>query len=470
MGGQAKAERYEAIVIGTGQAGKPLARDLGAAGWRTAVIEREHVGGTCINVGCTPTKTMVASARVAHLARRAADYGVQGCVPRIDLGAVVRRKRRVVESFRDGSRRRLEQTPGVELIFGEAALAGRGAVEVRLRDGGTRRLEAEKIFINTGTRSAAVPIAGIDGVPVLDNASIMEIETLPEHLLVVGGGYIGLEFGQMFRRFGSRVTVVHRQERLLTREDPDVAEAVAEILRQDGIDLLLESSPTRAERGPDGSVRLSVKGPRGESALSGTHLLLAAGRVPDTERLNLESAGVRTDRRGFIQVDERLRTSAEGVYALGDVKGGPAFTHISYDDYRIVRDNLLLKKNATTTGRLVPYTVFIDPQLGRVGLSETEAREQGRRFRVARLPMTHVARAIEMDETRGFMKAIVDADSGQILGCAVLAVEGGEIMSALQVAMMGRLPYTALKEGIFAHPTLAEALNNMFLALDASTG
>jgi pyruvate/2-oxoglutarate dehydrogenase complex dihydrolipoamide dehydrogenase (E3) component len=290
----------------------------------------------------------------------------------------------------------------------------------------------------------------------------MELDTVPEHLIVLGGGYIGLEFGQMFRRFGSKVTIVQRSSQLLSREDADVAEAVANILREDGVEVLLETNALRADQGSDGSPQLTVRTPAGESILNGSHLLVAAGRVPNTERLNLPAAGVRADKGGFIQVNERLETNVPGIYALGDVKGGPAFTHISYDDFRIIRTNLLEGGNASTTGRLVPYTVFIDPQLGRVGLSEEEARAQGRNIRVAKLPMEDVARALEMDETRGFMKAVVDADTGQILGCAVLGVEGGEIMAMVQIAMMGRLPYTALRDAVFAHPTLAESLNNLF--------
>ncbi len=461
-------EGFDAIVIGTGQAGKPLARALGRAGFRTAILEREHVGGSCINHGCTPTKTMVASARVAYLARRAAEYGIHaGGAVRVEMGEVIARKRRLVESFREGSRRGLESTPSVSLLFGEAAFDGERSVVVSERDGETRRLRADRIFINTGTRSATPAVLGIDSVPTLDNISIMEMEALPEHLVVLGGGYIGLEFGQMFRRYGSRVTVVHRGKRLLSREDADVADEVGKILREDGLEVRLETTPVRVERGREGSVRLAVQGPGGEGVVSGSHLLAATGRVPNSDRLNLAAAGVETDHAGFIRVNERLETSAPGVWALGDVKGGPAFTHISYDDFRVVRANLLESGGATTSGRLVPYTVFIDPQLGRVGIGEDEARATGRNIRVGVLPMTHVARAIEAGETRGFMKAVVDADTGKILGCAVLGMEGGEIMAMFQIAMMGDLPYTALKEGIFAHPTLAEALNNLFLAMDA---
>jgi pyruvate/2-oxoglutarate dehydrogenase complex dihydrolipoamide dehydrogenase (E3) component len=289
---------------------------------------------------------------------------------------------------------------------------------------------------------------------------------LPDHLLVLGGGYIGLEFGQMFRRFGSAVTVVQRSNQLLGREDPDVAEEVAKILREDGVEVLLETQTLRAEQA-DGTIRLTVRTQNGERTLSGSHLLVAAGRVPNTDALNLSAAGVKTDKGGTVQVNERLETNVPGIYALGDVKGGPAFTHISYDDFRIIRTNLLEGGNTTTTGRLVPYTVYIDPQLGRVGLSETEARATGRPIRVAKMPMAYVARALEMDEARGFMKAIVDADTNQILGYTALGVEGGELMSMVEIAMMGKVPYTTLRDGIFAHPTLAEALNNLFASVDA---
>jgi pyruvate/2-oxoglutarate dehydrogenase complex dihydrolipoamide dehydrogenase (E3) component len=460
------AERYEAIVIGTGQAGKPLSLALARAGWKTAIIEREHVGGTCINVGCTPTKTMVASARVAYLARRAADYGVRPNPVQVEMAKVRQRKQAIVDSFRNGSQRQLEKTEGVDLLLGEASFSGPKTVQVQMKSGETRHLTADKIFINTGGRPEKPPVAGLDSVPTLDSTSIMELDVLPEHLLVLGGGYIGLEFGQMFRRFGSAVTVVQRGKQLLAREDTDIAEEVAKILREDGVEVLLETEALRAEKA-DSTVRLTVRTPTGERVLSGTHLLVAAGRAPNTDGLNLGAAGVQIDERGFVQVNERLETNAHGVYGLGDVKGGPAFTHISYDDFRIIRTNLLEGGNATTTGRLVPYTVYIDPQLGRVGLSEGEARTQGRRVRVAKLPMAHVARALEMDEPRGFMKAVVDADTNQILGCAILGVEGGELMSMLEIAMMGSLPYTTLRDGIFAHPTLAEALNNLFTAMDA---
>jgi pyruvate/2-oxoglutarate dehydrogenase complex dihydrolipoamide dehydrogenase (E3) component len=460
------AEQYDAIVIGAGQAGVPLATALARSGRRTAIIEREHVGGTCINEGCTPTKTMVASARVAYLARRAADYGVHTGPITIDMAKVRQRKRDIVESFRGGSQRRIESTEGVDLLMGEARLTGAHELEVQLNDGEVRQLSAGLIFINTGARSSKPQVAGIDEVPVLDSTTIMELDAVPEHLLVLGGGYIGLEFGQMFRRFGSRVTIVQRGGQLLGREDADVAAAVAEIMREDGIEVLLNTSAQRVERAADGGIRLTVRTPDGERALSGSHLLQAAGRTPNTDRLNLAAAGVATDKGGFIKVNERLETDVPGIYGLGDVKGGAAFTHISYDDFRIIRANLIEGGSATTRDRMVPYTVFIDPQLGRIGIGEDEARAAGRRVRVAKMPMNYVARALEMDEPRGLMKAIVDGDSDQILGFAVLGIEGGEIMAQVQMAMAGRLPYTYLRDAIFAHPTLAEGLNNLFANLE----
>jgi pyruvate/2-oxoglutarate dehydrogenase complex dihydrolipoamide dehydrogenase (E3) component len=456
---------YDAIVIGAGQAGVPLSQALARAGWRTALIEMKHVGGTCVNEGCTPTKTMVASARVAYLARRSSDYGVSTGPVHVDLAAVQERKRAIVDSFRSGSRRRLEDTDGLDLWIGEGRFISPGTVEVRLSDGASRHFNSNTIFINTGARPRVPELAGLEDVPWLDSTSIMELQTLPRHLLILGGGYIGLEFGQMFRRFGSDVTIVHRGPQLLSREDADVASEVLGILRQDGITVHLNANAT-AVKTDDGALALETATPDGRQTVAGTHLLVAIGRVPNTERLNLAAAGVTTDERGFVVVDHRLQTNVQGVYALGDVKGGPAFTHISYDDFRVIRSDLLEGGNASTLGRLVPYTVFIDPQLGRVGMSEREAKRNGLRYGVAKLPMTHVARALEVEESRGFIKAIVDSDTDQILGAAVLGVEGGEIMSILQMAMMGQVPYTVIRDAVFAHPTLAESLNNLFAAID----
>jgi pyruvate/2-oxoglutarate dehydrogenase complex dihydrolipoamide dehydrogenase (E3) component len=458
-------QHYDSVMIGAGQGGIPLARALAQAGRKTALVEREHVGGTCINEGCTPTKTMVASAKVAYFDRRSTDYGVQNGPVSVDMVKVRQRKRDIVESFRGGSERRIESTEGLDLLMGEARFTGPKELEVRLNRGETLQLTADNIFINVGARPATPPIEGLDSVPTLNSTSIMELDEVPEHLLVLGGGYVGLEFAQMFRRFGSEVTVVQRGKQLLTREDTDVAEAVAEVLREDGIEVLLETQAQRAEQS-DGKIQLTVSTPDGERVLESSHLLVAAGRPPNTDLLNLDAAGIETDKRDFVKANERLETNVPGIYALGDVKGGPAFTHISYDDFRIIRTNLLEGGDASIADRLVPYTVFIDPQLGRVGMSEQEAREQGYNIRVARMPMSHVTRALEMDEPRGMMKAVVDVDTGQILGCAVLGIEGGEIMAMLQIAMMGKVPYTVLREGVFAHPTLAESLNNLFATID----
>jgi pyruvate/2-oxoglutarate dehydrogenase complex dihydrolipoamide dehydrogenase (E3) component len=460
----AAPEHYDAVVIGAGQAGVPLAQALAQSGRKTALIERAHVGGTCINEGCTPTKTMVASARVAHLARRGADYGVHTGPVVVDLARVRQRKRDIVASFRGGSERRIAQTENLDLLMGEAAFIAAKSLDVRLNAGGHVILTADLIAINTGTRPARPPLAGLDQVPTLDSTSIMELERLPEHLLVLGGGYIGLEFGQMFRRFGSQVTIVQRGGQLLGREDPDVAEAVAAILREDGVNVLLDTPALRVRYSGD-EIALDVQAGAGEQTLRGTHLLVATGRTPNVERLGLEAAAIDVDKRGFITVDARLQTNVPGVYALGEVNGGPAFTHMAYDDFRIIRSNLLEGGSATIDGRLVPYTMFIDPQLAHVGLSEREARAQGRDIRVATMPMSYVARALEVDERRGFMKAVVDAQSKQILGFTVLGLEGGELMAVVEVAMLGKLPYTVLQNAIFAHPTLAESLNNLFATL-----
>jgi pyruvate/2-oxoglutarate dehydrogenase complex dihydrolipoamide dehydrogenase (E3) component len=404
---------------------------------------------------------MVASGRVAYLARRGANYGVHTGDIGIDMERVRQRKRDIVASFRDGSQKHIEQTANVDLIFGEASFTGAASIAVRLKDGSQRELVADKFFINAGARPSVPPIEGLKEVAYLNSTSIMELDHVPDHLIVLGGGYVGLEFGQMFRRFGSQVTVVQSGPQLLNGEDPDVAQEVAHILEQDGITVLLNAT-AKAVRAKGGEISLDVAQQGRSISLVGSDLLVATGRVPNSDTLNLSAAGVQTNSRGFIGVNDRLETSAPGIFALGDIKGGPAFTHISYDDFRIIRTNIIEKGNASIKGRLVPYTLFMDPQLGRVGITESEARAQNRKIRVAKMPMSAVARALEVDETRGFMKVVVDADTDQILGAAVLGIEGGEVMAVIQMAMMGKLPFTTLRDAVFAHPTLAESLNNLF--------
>ncbi|MFJ1701571.1 mercuric reductase [Streptomyces sp. NPDC088252] len=458
-------ESYDVMVIGTSQGGRFLPADLAKAGKKVALIERDHLGGVCVNTGCTPTKTMVASARLAHQARRGAEYGVRTGPVTVDLTAVRERKRAMVTGARENYASRLTQG-GLDLIEGEAHFTGPKTIEIALRGGGKQEISAPVIVIDTGTRPKPLAINGAQNVPVLDSTSIMELGALPEHLIILGGGYIGLEFGQMFRRFGSEVTIVQTRPRLMTREDDDVSDEVAAILRDDGITVLTSAMPERVEEVGGGRVRLTVRTRDGERQVEGSHLLSATGRVPNTEALALAAAGIRLRENGFIEVDEYLETSVPGVYAMGDVKGGPAFTHLSYDDYRILRANLLGGEKATTRDRIVPYTVFIDPQLGRIGMTERQAREQDRAVRVAKLPMSAVIRALETGETRGFMKVVIDAHTQQILGAAVLGVEGGEIMTIIQVAMLGKLPCTAMANAIFTHPLLAEGLNSLFMMLD----
>lgn len=460
-----RPENFDAVLLGAGQANNPLSRSLARAGRRVALVEKGKIGGTCVNVGCTPTKTMAASARIAYLARRARDYGVQTGPVAVRLREVRARTGAIVEEFSAGSERQLKAAEGVELIRGEGTFTGPRTVRVELNGGGVRELSGELVVIDVGSRPARPDIPGLDAAPWLDSTRIIGLETIPDHLLVLGGGYIGVEFAQMFRRFGSRVTLVQKGGRLLRREDPDMADALAEILREDGIEIILNAKASRvAKSGED--IRLTVEVDGRSRELTASHLMVATGRTPNTESLNLTAAGVRTDDRGFIPVDDRLGTNVSGVYALGDVNGGPAFTHVSHNDNQILRENLLHDAGRTTAGRLVPFTVFTDPQFGRVGLTEKEARERGYRVRIARLPMSDVARAREIGESRGVLKAVVDAETDLILGGAALAVEGGEIMSMVQLAMMGGLPYQRLRDDMFAHPTLARGLNNLFAHLE----
>jgi pyruvate/2-oxoglutarate dehydrogenase complex dihydrolipoamide dehydrogenase (E3) component len=457
-----RVRRYDAVIVGAGQAGVPLAKSLAQAGWRCALAERTHIGGTCINEGCTPSKTMIASARIAYLTRRASDYGIKTGQVSVDMAAVRQRKRDLVESWRSGSERRLAKTDNLDLIMGEASFLDPHRLEIRAPKSNSIVVEADRVFINTGCRPAVPPLAGLEGIPYYDSTTIMELGSVPEHLLILGGGYVAVEFAQMFRRFGGSVTVVQRRDQLLSHEDADVARAVAATLEEDGVNLLLETEARSVQINAGGDIELKVSTATGTSQVRGSHLLVATGRTPNTEALNLEAAGLEVNEKGYISVNDRLETEVEGIYVLGDVKGGPAFTHVSYDDFRIVRSNLLQDGRATITDRLVNYVVFLDPQLGRVGLSEQEAREKGFDLRVATLPMDYVAHALEMNEARGLMKVVINNKDDRVLGCAVLSVDGGEVMSVIQVAMMGGLTASQLQNTMFAHPTLAESLNNLF--------
>jgi pyruvate/2-oxoglutarate dehydrogenase complex dihydrolipoamide dehydrogenase (E3) component len=373
----------------------------------------------------------------------------------------------MVEGARNYFESLVKPVAGLDLLRGEARFIASKTLEVSLKEGETQNITAPLIFINTGARPRQLTIKGVESVSVLDSSTIMELDSLPEHLLIIGGGYIGLEFGQMFRRFGSQVTIIQHHPRLLMNEDEDIADEITKIFREDGIAVFTEAIPQQVQLLGGGRIQLTVRAPHGEQQVTGSNLLAAIGRVPNTEALRPEAAGIQLDKQGYIQVNEQLETNVPGIYALGDVKGGPAFTHVTYDDFRILRSNLLDHGRASARDRVVPHTIFIDPQFGRVGMSENEARKQGRNIRVAKLPMNAVIRALETGETRGFMKAIVDADTRQILGCAILGLEGGEIMTIIQVAMMGKLPYTALKDAVFTHPTLAEGLNTLFMMLDS---
>jgi pyruvate/2-oxoglutarate dehydrogenase complex dihydrolipoamide dehydrogenase (E3) component len=442
--------RYDAIVIGSGQAGNPLCQKLADHGWTVALIEKENLGGTCINTGCTPTKTMVASAQVAHYARHAARWGVRTGDVSVDLAKVVARKNQVVSQFRGGLERKVQQRKNLHLYRDHARFLDPHRVRV-----GDQVLEGERIFINTGTRVALPSLDGLDSVPYLTNKTIMELTEAPEHLVVLGGGYIGLEFGQMFRRFGSRVTVVHNGAQILAREDADVATELQKSLESEGLGFVLRARTTRVEQ-RNGQIALTVQTENGIQMVTGSHLLVATGRRPNSDDLGLENTGVRTDAHGFIRVNNRLETDVPGIWALGDVKGGPAFTHISFNDYQIVHANLIEGRSLTTDHRYVPYAVFTDPQLGRVGHTEAQARADGRRLKVGKIPMSWVARAIERDETAGLMKLVVDADTDHILGAAILGTEGGELVQLLGAVMLAGAPYTLLKGAVYIHPTLAE--------------
>jgi pyruvate/2-oxoglutarate dehydrogenase complex dihydrolipoamide dehydrogenase (E3) component len=458
-------EEYDLVVLGTGEGSKFLAWTLARQGQRVAVVEQRWIGGSCPNVACLPSKNIIHSAKVASYFARADEFGIATSGYSVNMAKVTDRKRTMVKALVDIHVRNFE-TSGVHLILGHGYFVGPKTIRVDLKEGGTRELRGTNVVIGTGTRATLGAIPGLEAAKPLTHIEALELEELPSHFLILGGGYIGLEFAQAMRRLGSRVTILERNATLLDREDPDASAALETLFRDEGIELILNATVESVTGTSGQSVSLTYSQDGEARTVQGSHLLVAAGRTPNTEGLGLELAGVEVTERGYIKVDERLRTSADGVWANGEVAGSPQFTHIAYDDFRILRENLK-GGNRVTTGRLVPYSMFTDPELARVGLSEREAKAKGIPYRLLKIPMASVLRTRTLSETRGFMKALVGQDD-RILGFTVFGVDGGEIMSAVQIAMIGALPYTALRDAILAHPTLMEGLVVLFSSTPVS--
>jgi pyruvate/2-oxoglutarate dehydrogenase complex dihydrolipoamide dehydrogenase (E3) component len=450
------AVTYDAIVIGTGQAGPPLAIRLANAGMRVAIIERKRFGGTCVNTGCIPTKTLVANARAAHITRRAAEYGVMiDSSITVDMKKVKQRKDAVVRRSNEGVEKWLKSTQKLTVYEDHARFEDAHRVRV-----GDELLEADKLFINVGARASTPPLPGLDRVRYLTNSSMMDVDFLPEHLIIVGGSYVGLEFGQMYRRFGSRVTIVEMGPRLIQREDEDVSEAIREILENEGINIRLNAECIAVDKHGD-QVAVNVDCRTGDKRVLGSHLLLAVGRVPNTDDLGLENTGVTVDQRGYIQVDDQLRTNVPGIYALGDCNGRGAFTHTSYNDYEIVAANLLDNDPRRVSDRITAYALYIDPPLGRAGMTEAEVRKAGRKALAGKRPMTRVGRAVEKGETQGFMKILVDTETKKILGASLLGVECDEVIHSILDVMYAKAPYTVIQRAMHIHPTVTELIPTM---------
>ncbi len=456
-------QKFDVIVVGAGQAGIPLAKKFAKAGKKVAIIEKRVIGGTCINDGCSPTKTMIASARVAYLSKNGAKWGALSDNFRIDYKTVLKRKNDIIESFRNGAIKGLEKEKNITIFMGLGYFETANHIKIALENE-TINIYGETIFINTGCSPTIPNIEGLDKTEYLTSTTLMELKEIPEHLIILGGGYIALEFGQMMGRFGTKVTILEKSNTLLPHEDDDVCIAITDIFKSENIEIHTSVEILSVSGDKRKKVFTKIKGK--EQNFTGSHILVATGREPQTKNLKLSFAGVKTDDKGYIQVNEKLQTSTKNIYALGDAKGGPAFTHIAYNDHLIIADNLLKEKNHTTNNRIVPYCMFTDPQLGRVGITEGEAKEKKLNYKVAKLEMKYVARALETGETKGYMKAIVDTDSKQILGASIIGEQGGEIMSVLQMAMLGKITYEQIRNNIFAHPLFSESLNNLFMSLD----
>lgn len=457
-------EDFDDVILGGGKGGKSLAMALANAGHRVALIEQGQIGGTCINVACIPTKTMVASAKLIELASRADEFGVALPTAGASIAGVVDRKRRVVGGMVDTHWKLFTGTPNMTFLLGTGKFLGDKTIEVAFDDGTTQVVRGRRVYINTGSHTTVPPIPGLDTVDYLTSTSVMELEELPSRLAIVGAGYIALEFAQVFRRLGSDVVLIQRGERFLPNEDPDIAAEIRKVLEEEGIEFLDDVETSAVAPGPTG-VELSYSRKGEPGTLNCSHLMLAVGRTPNTAGLGLDAAGVELGPRGGIVVNDRLETTAAEVYAIGDCNGGPLFTHVSWDDYRILLANVLHDAGRSTAGRLVPYTLFIDPELGRVGLTEEQAIAQGYDVVVAKLPAAKIPRANTAGETKGVLKAVIDRKTGQILGCSLFCHSAGEVMSVVQMAMLGKVPYTEVRDTIFTHPTMAESLNLLFAGI-----
>jgi pyruvate/2-oxoglutarate dehydrogenase complex dihydrolipoamide dehydrogenase (E3) component len=456
----AQTERYDALILGSGNGGMYLAWHLARSGKRTAVVERRWIGGSCPNINCMPSKNVISSAKVSELAHHGASYGAMTGPVTIDMSKVRQRKRDMVEGV-VAVVLEAYKSSGAELIMGEGHFVAQKTLDVHLNDGGDRQLAAEQVFINVGTRALIPNIPGLEAAQPMTNIEALELDYVPRHLIIFGGGYAGLELAQAFRRFGSRVTILERGLQIVSQEDRDIADEIRQILSEEGIDIIVQADTLRAQGRSGDKVTLEVRTPSGERSLEGSDILVAVGRSPNTAGIGLEVAGVELDKRGFIQVNDRLETTAPAVWAIGECAGSPQFTHVSFDDYRIIRDNLAGGKRSTRD-RLIPYCMFTDPQLARVGLSEGEAERQRIDVRVARLPMASVLRAQTVGETQGFMRAVVSAQDDRILGFTMIGPEAGEVVAVVQTAILAGMPYTALRDAVVAHPTMAEGLNTLF--------
>ncbi|MCU7617265.1 mercuric reductase [Chryseobacterium sp. PBS4-4] len=458
--------KKDAIIIGSGQAGNPLALKLSAAGWKTVLIEKseEMLGGVCVNVGCTPSKTLIASAKVMHTIKTAEKHGISVPSSTIDFESTQRRKEKIVSDSKAGVKKNLEEAENLELVFGTASFSGEKTISVQNDGEEAIEFTAPYIFINAGCRPATPEIDGLKDVKWYDSTGILELREIPKKLIVIGSGYIGLELGQMYSRFGSEVSIVEKAGQIMSNEDEDIAENLQEILEDEGLTFHLNSEIKNVKQN-DNEIILTFTKNNKEEQITGTHLLIVAGRKSNADSLHLEKEGIKTDDKGYIKVNAKLETTIDGVYALGDIKGGPQFTHISYNDYVIVSENILDQKNTSTDGRIIPYTVFTDPQVGRVGLSEKEATKRNLNFSVVKIPGKRITRGLESAETQGLWKAIVDKDSDKILGAAIIGSEGGEIASIIQMAMTGNISAKDLQTFVFSHPTYSESLNTLFSEL-----